>query len=393
MHFPRTLHPLLIPPYAGTFTLRYNVFMIISAVRVTPWILPLRAPFAIAQRTAYEAQNVLIVIESDRPGVRGLGAAAPVAYVTGESIPTVIAALEEFVPTLLGQSMDDLAPLLEPAAEALAGSPAARAGLEMALYDLWAKSRGVPLWRHFGGARAELTSDLTVPIVPAAEAAAISARAAEMGFRSLKIKVGDPKGHDADRARIMDIAAAAPQARLRIDANQAFTPEDAVDFTRSLETIWPSIDLIEQPVHKSDLAGLKFVRENVSIPIYADESACSPESVRRLIALDAVDGVNVKLMKSGISGALEIVALCRAAGKGLMLGCMLETSLGIAAAAHIAGGTGAFDFIDLDSHHLLSPIAGLQGGFTGESDKLLLDQSESAGAGWGVTYLDTESRR
>ncbi|BDI31248.1 dipeptide epimerase [Capsulimonas corticalis] len=365
--------------------------MDIRDVRITPWILPLRAPFAIAQRTAYEAQNVLIIVECEQSDLRGLGASAPVAYVTGETIPTVIEALSAFAPTLVGRPIDDLGSLLALAAEALADSPSARAGLEMALYDLWAKSRGEALWRHFGGARAELVSDMTVPIVPAAEAAELSAQASMQGFHSLKIKVGDPKGHDADRARIMDIAAAAPGVRLRIDANQAFTPEDAVDFTRSLEPIRQSIDLIEQPVHKSDLAGLKFVRENVSVPIYADESACSPDSVRRLIAQDAVDGVNVKLMKSGISGALEIIGLCRAAGKGLMLGCMLETSLGIAAAAHIAGGTGAFDFIDLDSHHLLAPIAGLRGGFHNEGDKLTLDNSQHPEFGWGITYFEADN--
>ncbi|MCW3061033.1 MAG: L-alanine-DL-glutamate epimerase of enolase superfamily [Capsulimonas sp.] len=364
--------------------------MDIRDVRVTPWILPLRAPFAIAQRTAYEAQNVLIIVETDQKEMRGLGASAPVAYVTGETIPTVIETLTRFVPTLIGRSIGDFDAILALVGEALSENPSARAGLEMALYDLWAKSRNLSLWAHFGGARAELISDMTVPIVSASEAAALSVQAAKDGFHSLKIKVGDPKGHDADRARIMDIAAAAPGMRLRIDANQAFTPEDAVAFTRSLEPIQSSIDLIEQPVHKADFAGLKFVRENVSLPIYADESACTPDSVRQLIAMDAVDGVNVKLMKSGITGALEIIALCREAGKGLMLGCMLETSLGIAAAAHIAGGTGAFDFIDLDSHHLLSPIPGLQGGFRNTGDKLTLDASETPAAGWGVIYPDDD---
>jgi len=96
-----------------------------------------------------------------------------------------------------------------------------------------------------------------------------------------------------------------------------------------------------------------------------------------------VDGINVKLMKSGIGGALEIIALCRAAGRKLMLGCMLETGLGIAAAAQIAAGTGAFDFLDLDSHRLLRPVPGLSGGFAVDGEELVID----GGAGWNVNYL------
>ena len=120
----------------------------------------------------------------------------------------------------------------------------------------------------------------------------------------------------------------------------------------------------------------------MSVPVFADESARDVPSVLQLLQEDAVDGVNVKLMKSGLAGALQIMALCRAAGKKLMLGCMLESSLGIAAAAQIAGGTGAFDFLDLDSHRLLAPIPGLSGGFTAEGDTLRVD---GGGFGWGVT--------
>jgi L-alanine-DL-glutamate epimerase-like enolase superfamily enzyme len=117
--------------------------------------------------------------------------------------------------------------------------------------------------------------------------------------------------------------------------------------------------------------------------VFADEAARDVADVVKLLRDDAVDGINVKLMKSGLAGALQIITLCRAAGKKLMLGCMLESSLGIAAAAQIAGGTGAFDFLDLDSHHLLAPIPGLTGGFT-DTGALLRVGGETTG-GWGVT--------
>ena len=140
--------------------------------------------------------------------------------------------------------------------------------------------------------------------------------------------------------------------------------------------------MLEQPVDKDDWPGLKYVRDHVPVPVFADEAARDVPSVLRLLQEDAVDGINVKLMKSGLVGALQIIAFCRAAGKKLMLGCMLESGLGIAAAAQIAGGTGAFDFLDLDSHRLLAPLrtdpvgSQLRAGHAPRGD---------AGPGWGVT--------
>ncbi len=276
---------------------------------------------------------------------------------------------------------DRLGPLLALSAALLPDSPAARAGLEMALYDAWAKYWHLPLWQHFGGAQARLTTDMTIPLV-APDAAADLARAAwAEGFRALKIKVGDADGPDADLARIAAIVRAVPAVRLRVDANQAFAPDSAVRFAQSLAATGANVELLEQPVPREDFAGLKYVRERVEMPVFADESARSVPEVLRLLREDAVDGVNVKLMKSGLAGALEIITLCRASGKKLMLGCMLETGLGIAAAAQIAGGLSAFDYLDLDSHRLLQPVPGLSGGFVCEGEELVVGANAP---GWGV---------
>lgn len=350
--------------------------------QVSSWTLPLVAPFVIAARSAYEAQNVKICIGT-MSSVCGIGAAAPVGYVTGESVESVIAALEAVRPKFLGQPIDRLQPLLALADKHLGDAPAARAGLEMALYDLWARHWKLPLWQHFGGAQRQVTTDITIPLVTNAEAAALAATAWADGFRSLKIKVGDPEGHGADLARIEAIVAAVPEVRLRIDANQAFAPDEAVLFAHALTASGACVDLLEQPVAKEDIAGLKYVRQRAGIPVFADESARSVPEVLRLLREDAVDGINVKLMKSGIGGALEIIALCRAHSKKLMLGCMLETGLGIAAAAQIAAGTGAFDYLDLDSHRLLRPVEGLSGGFHVHGQELTIPKDTKGG--WGVT--------
>ena len=355
--------------------------MRIVSVHAQPWTLPLVAPFVIAARRAQDAKNVRIRVETES-GEGGDGVSCPVGYVTGESVESVQDALQTIGSQFDGRPVDRLQPLLALADNLLHDAPAARAGLEMALYDAWARHWRLPLWQHFGGALSRVTTDLTIPLVPIDEAAALARSAWADGFRSLKIKVGDPEGAAADLARIAAVVGAVPGIRLRIDANQGFLPDDAVAFAHALAATGASVDLLEQPVAASDIAGLKYVRERAGMPVFADEAARTVPEVLRLLREDAVDGVNVKLMKSGIGGALQIIALCRAAGKKLMLGCMLETGLGIAAAAQIAAGTGAFDYLDLDSHRLLRPVPGLSGGFTVEGEEIVVGGGEAAG--WGV---------
>ena len=165
------------------------------------WTLALRAPFVIARRTAHQAQNVRVTVRAEDGGLVGLGESGPVGYVTGESVASVLDALAAVGPEFAGQPVARLGPLLALAGRLLPESPAARAGLEMALHDVWARAWRLPLWQFFGGAQAALTTDLTIPIVPPAEAGALAEAAFREGFRHLKIKVGDPQGHEADLAQ------------------------------------------------------------------------------------------------------------------------------------------------------------------------------------------------
>ena len=360
--------------------------LIISDINVTNWSLPLLAPFRVATRTATDAGNVLIRIFGD-DGTVGFGAAAPVDYITGESQLTVITALTKLAPLLLGQRYDSLLSLLQTISRELSDQPAARAGIEMALYDLWAKHWKIPLWRHFGGSDQMLQTDITIPIVCSDDARVLVREALSNGFKVFKIKIGDSDGHDADFARIAAVRESAPGARLRIDANQAFEPPDAVEFVRRAQKLTQNIELVEQPVPKSDYIGLKYVKEHVDVPVFADESARSLEQVKTLIEMSAVDGINVKLMKSGISEAVEIARLCKRSNIKLMIGCMLESPLGIAAAASIAGGLGGFEFVDLDSHKLLKPVISLRGGFSGHGSTLELCPNS---AGWGIDFTESQ---
>ncbi len=349
-------------------------------------VLPLVAPFAVAARVAYEAKNVLFRIRTD-DGLTGLGSAAPVEYVTGESVQTVMATLEEASKALADVPISRLRPLLELAQEVAPSQPTARTAIESALFDLWGKRWGIPLWEFFGGACTSVEADLTIPIVEPERASELAATAVADGFCSLKIKVGDANGPDADMARLMAVCQAAPAVSLRIDANQAFQPDAAVRFIRRVADLCTNVDLIEQPVRKEDIDGLEYVHNRIDLPLFADESAQTVESVVKLIGRKAVDGINIKLMKSGIAGAWQIASLCHAHGVKLMVGCMLESRLSLTAACALVAGTGWFDYVDLDSHHLIKPTSLFKGGF---SDLGPILKPEMALPGFGVLLDDAE---
>src|SRR3569833_266919 len=199
--------------------------MVIRTVRAELWSLPLHAPFAISQRIAYTAENVFIFL--DCGDVIGNGASAPVAYVTGESTVSVLTAIAAIDAKLAGVDIDEPHAALAIVDHELSSMPAARAGLEMAIFDAWGKATGLSLWKHFGGSQPSIHSDITIPITPPEAAGLLAVQAVEAGFTTLKINVGACEGPDADLDRLRAIMQAAPTSTLRIDANQAFSPQAA----------------------------------------------------------------------------------------------------------------------------------------------------------------------
>lgn len=313
-----------------------------------------------------------------------MGVAAPVFYVTGETVDTVTSTIQSAASSMIGLDALDLSSLLAAAKSCCEAQPAALAGLELAVYDLWAKLTSTDLREHFGGGARSVQTDMTIPIVDAIQAEQSASSLTALGFSYLKVKVGDPQGVRADIERVDAVRRAAPDARLRIDANQGFTPELALGFINHLFSEDAPVDFIEQPVVKTDHNGLRAVRDQSPYPIFADESVCSAIDAQTLIDLKAVDGIVVKLMKSGVSGAIEILEICRNSGTKTMMGCMLESGLGISAAMAIGIGYKT-DLFDLDSHRLLSPIPGLTLPFHCDQDMLIWDGDAY---GWGTLQKD-----
>lgn len=312
--------------------------------------LPLREPFETALRRATSSPTVIVELRSG--DVIGYGEATPVRQVTGESVATVVHDISTAAEALEGANLSEYRLASRKLAQVLPYGKSARAGIEMAIFDAFCKTLGIPLYAHLGGAPLRIETDVTISIVTPDRARQQAAEMSAKGFRQFKVKVG--KDLDEDIDRVMAISDGAPDCSFILDANQGFLPPQAVQFTKMLLKKGLKIRLLEQPVDAADLDGLRYVTEHAGVPVFADESAQTPADVIEIVRYKAATGINVKIMKAGMVGALEIKSICMAAGLDLMFGCMLESRIGQAAAAHIGCGTNAFSVFDLDSDLLLA---------------------------------------
>jgi L-Ala-D/L-Glu epimerase / N-acetyl-D-glutamate racemase len=303
-----------------------------------PLDLRLAQPFRIARSVQYEAHNVLARFEHD--GITGLGEAAPKSYY-GETRDGALAALRLFA-NVLGGDPFAIADIMDDADRVLHGNPGAKTALDAALYDWIGQRLGVPVYRLLGlsAEHAPYTS-YTVSIDSPDEMARQAAARTE--YPILKVKLGTPD----DVATIRAIREAT-SATIRVDANAAWTAKQAI---ATINAIAPfGIELVEQPVARDDLEGLKLVRENVPVPIIADESCVTLYDIPLLVG--RVDGINIKLMKcGGLHHALQMIHTARAHHLQVMIGCMIESSVAITAAAHL---TPLVDYADLDGALLLA---------------------------------------
>ncbi|MCE5197637.1 MAG: dipeptide epimerase [Armatimonadota bacterium] len=318
--------------------------------------IPLQEVFETSQRRA--TSSPIVVVELKAGEVTGYGEATPVRYVTGENVTTVVHDIATAADALEGAQLNEFRLSSKKLAEVLPYGKSARAGVEMAIFDAFCKSLGIPLYAFLGGAPLRIETDVTIPICPPDRARERAAEMAAKGFKLFKVKVG--KDENDDIARVIAINDGAPGCSFIIDANQGFRPSQAVEFVKTLVDCGLKIRAFEQPVDAIDLEGMRYVTEHAGVPVFADESAQTPADVIELIRYRAASGVNVKIQKSGMVGALEIKSICSAAGMELMFGCMLESRIGQSAAVHIGCATSAFSVFDLDSDLLLDeqPVTG-----------------------------------
>ncbi|OEC03569.1 L-alanine-DL-glutamate epimerase [Lysinibacillus sphaericus] len=321
---------------------------------------PLIVPFKTALRTVQSIENIAVYVHSEH-GQIGIGEAAPTAVITGETLGSIRDAIEHYIkPAIVGMDIQEIALVMERMDNSIYQNTSAKAAVDMALYDLLAQLHKTPLYKLLGGYRKALTTDITISVNSVAHMIKDSLSAVERGFQILKVKVG--KDPATDIQRVMAIRDAVGKAvTLRVDANQGWTPKEAVRIIRALEDADSNIELVEQPVHYADLTGMQYVTANTLTNILADESVFSAKDALTIIERRAADFINIKLMKTGgIFHAQKICHIAEAHGIACMMGCMLETKISVSAAAHFAASQKNITMIDLDGPSLClkDPIAG-----------------------------------
>lgn len=306
--------------------------------------LPLEHPFTIARGTTTTSSQCIVTIE-DANGIIGRGSAVPSGRY-GESIETVEAVLPQYLEIV--ESIDDphaIHRIERRMIETVRGNPSARAAVEIAVYDLVARRYDTPLYRYLGLDPTNSTvSSYTIGIDDLETMREKTKAAVDRGFPILKVKVGTD--YDAEILRmLMDEA---PNAHLYVDANEAWTPREAVERIDALSS--HDVAFVEQPVDANDKSGMRFVYERASLPIAADESCVDRWDVPEIA--EYCDIANIKLMKcGGITEAIRMIHTARAHGLEVMMGCMTESNASIAAACHL---TPLLDYADLDGSLLLS---------------------------------------
>ena len=335
--------------------------MKISEIRFGMLRVPLKTPFKTALRSVEQVEDVVVMIHTDSGHV-GYGSAPATAVITGDTHGSIVEAVRQYIaPRLIGQEIANLNRITTLIQGAMEKNTSAKAAVEIAVHDLWGQLYGAPLYQLLGGGEPAITTDITISVDYIDKMVADSMAAVERGFESLKIKVGKDIGVDIERVKAI-YAAVEDRALLRLDANQGWTPKQAVYALQTLEDAGVRLELVEQPVKAYDLEGMRYVTERVHTPIMADESVFGPMEVVELIRMRAADIINIKLMKTGgISNAIRIADIAAMHGIECMMGCMLESSISVAAAVHVAvAKADIITKIDLDGPSLcqFNPVEG-----------------------------------
>jgi L-alanine-DL-glutamate epimerase-like enolase superfamily enzyme len=336
----------------------------------------LRKPIRISLGVIEKAHSLILELITDN-GLIGFGEAGPSMIITGENINGQKIVLEMLVRKIIGMDPLDIEKISHLIKKAVPGNFAAKAAIDVAIYDIIGKIYNTPLYKLFGGYYEEIKTDITIPIDEPDKMAEKAIEHVQKGFQILKIKVGANIKDNCKR--IMAIREAVGcNIKVRIDANQAWSVKEALKHIKEIEKY--DIEFIEQPVLAGDLEGLAYITKNSPIHIMADESIFTAEDALKIVKLSAADMINIKLMKcGGITEAIKINSIAESAGISCMLGCMFEEiGVAIVAAAHLAKGLKNIVAVDLDTPLFLSKVL-VEDAFNIDKGKIFLSGKNGLG--------------
>lgn len=334
--------------------------MKITDVRLGMISVPLRVPFKTALRTVNSVEDVVVEIHTDE-GAIGYGEAPPTGVITGDTTGAIIGAIQDHIAkTIIGKDVDDFENLLMSVQNCILKNSSAKAAVDMALWDLYGQLYKIPVYKMMGASKKSIITDITISVNDPDTMAKDALDAIARGYDCLKVKVG--KESEKDIARLSAIRQVVPKETLiRIDANQGWTPKEAVRILNGMQEKGLDIEFVEQPVKAHDFDGMKYVTERSYVPVLADESVFSPEDALKIMQMRAADMVNIKLMKcGGLYNGLKIASAAEVYGVECMIGCMLEAKISVNAAVHLACAKQIITKIDLDGPVLCSedPVIG-----------------------------------
>lgn len=370
------------------FILKGDMKMKITDIKLGHISVPLRTPFKTALRTVNSVEDIIVRIETDTGNV-GYGEVPPTGVITGDTTGAIIGAIESHIKkALIGMDIENIEEIMDKLDKSIVGNTSAKAGVDIAIYDLYGQLYNAPVYKILGGYRKEIITDITISVNEPEEMARDSIDAINRGYRTLKIKVGNDAKKDIERMKAIR-EAVGYDVDLRIDANQGWNYKEAIYTLRKMEDAGLNIELVEQPVPGHDFEGLKMVTDNVSIPVMADESVFSPKDAIKIMEMRAADYINIKLMKTGgIHNALKICNIAEVYGVECMIGCMLEAKVSVNAAVHLAAAKKIITKIDLDGPVLCSEDP-VDGGSVFNESKIILNDAPGFGIKdiQGIKYI------
>jgi L-Ala-D/L-Glu epimerase len=347
--------------------------------------IKLKEPFKISLGILTHANNVIVRIRTNG-GFIGFGECSPFMTIHGESIETAVVVGKYLAKVLIGKSVLDIAAHVHMMDATIYGNSCIKSAFNIALYDIASQHANLPLYAFLGGTNTKtIQTDYTVSIDAPQKMARDALHIKDNGFEIIKVKVGGNPVVDIERIRLIREAVGS-DIRIRIDANQGWNVDQAIEVLTSIEQY--EIEHCEEPINRSMYTYLPKIKNACKIPIMADESCCFHFDVQRLIDIDACDSFNVKLSKSaGITDALKIIHLAEQAGKVLQVGGFLESRLAFTAAAHVALVSDSICYYDFDTPLMFEEDPVVGGISYGERGIVTLPDSVGLGATIEEGYL------
>lgn len=353
----------------------------IASTRAWKMSCDIHVPFAISSETLDTANFVLINIQDDN-GLTGLGEASPFPTLTGDNVNGVLPVTEEILDHF--REMTPLAALRYLRTireETFTSSPSAYVGVEMALWDLYAKQLGVPLAGIWGGRMFErVTTDITMPIMTPGTVTDFWGLYKNHGFEVIKIKVSGRVEDDLHMIEAL-FKVVSRSTQVTLDGNQGYRLDDAKTLLSRLAELGTTPLFFEQPLPADDWEGLKALEESTGVPVCLDETIITPEDAIRVVREKTASMINLKIMKSGIEETMRIISIARSAGIALMIGGMLESEIAMGCSLQLACGVGGIQHFDLDTPFFLKKFVCEDSPWHANSAKLL----RPAGPGLGLS--------